>query len=221
MWVELSPRPPDFCGRPPCPRCYRWQDGNEAPVSGLHKMSLDLLGLPLAKATSAQRAELRAIGKKLHDGGLGVSTPTDDPPPEPVDIGMSTSRWLEASMRLNRPAKPVAQRELTCDEVAARQAARDERKAAEKKERDKRLKEIREAATVFQEATQGAERERREREAYFLRGVDPRFVEYCRQRGITNPEEIRYRAEQEYAMVREKRPDFDMDPRRGIGPPYL
>jgi len=211
MWIEVSPRPLDFCGRPPCPLCFQWGEGDKPPLSGLHKMALDLLQKPLDDLSKEERKELNGVARKMHKGGVeAFASPPDESPPPPADIGMSSTRALEGWLRERRQKEPPKPRQLTCDEVVARQAEREAAKKAERKKRDERLKEAREIAEVFAEADRGRQ-DRSSQE--MLRGVDPGFVDYCRSRGIYDPREIFERYQREYS--RYAMPSYMVDPTKG------
>lgn len=201
MWVEVSPRPRDFCGRPPCPRCFNWRDDRYSPiVPGMWKFALDMLNKESADLDRKERKDLEEAANHIHKLKK-AGMPTDDEPPEPVDIGMSPTLRLNAFMKQMRPAKPVAPRQLNCDQIADRQAERDkeaEKELAEKRERNKTMKEVarelaESQAEVLREVERRKERERNDDqfERELLRGVDPRFIADCRNRGMRNPYEIR------------------------------
>jgi hypothetical protein len=114
-----------------------------------------------------------------------------------ADIGMSSTRQLEGRLKYRRQNTPPKPRQLTCDEVVARQNERAKTEAAKKKERDERLKEAREIAEVFAQ-TEGGNRRNQEYDQQLLREVDPSFVRYCRDQGIFSAEAIYSRWQREY-----------------------
>jgi hypothetical protein len=190
MWVEVTPRRPDFCGQPPCPICFNWSEDNRSPVmTGLHKLALDLLQKCLDDLTEDQKAQLGTIARKMHDGGIAeFASPAPPEDSSPADIGMSSLRRLQGWLRQRRCPEVPKPRQLTCDEVIARQM---ERQAADKEkieQRNERLKEAREIAKIFAEA------ERNDRpsgnEQAMLRGVHPDFIDSCRSKGIYDSCEI-------------------------------
>lgn len=213
-WIAISPMPPDFCGCPPCPRCFQWQEGNGPPTSGLSKMALDLLAKPLDDLKASERRKLDGVVRKMHGGGIAAlcRTPKKTPPPAPaVDIGMSSSRVLEGWLREKRRKEPPKPRVLTLDEIFARKAEQEAAEKVKRKEKEERLKEAREVAAVFAEAQRGQDERQRYEEQRLLRDVDPRFVEYCRERGISSVQEIYSRYQREYM----RGPSYMVDPLKG------
>lgn len=213
MWIAISPLPRDFCGRPPCPKCFEWKEGDQPPLSGLHKMALDLLQKPLDDLSKAQRRKLDRVGLKMHEGGISAfASPPDKSPPPPADIGMSSTRalqgWLRERRRREVTPKP---RQLTCDEIYARKAEQEAAEKAKRKEKQERLQEAREIAQVFAEADRGRQQSGDEQ---MLREVDPSFVSYCRERGIYSAQEIYARWQREYGS-RYAMPSYIVDPRKG------
>lgn len=193
MWTAINR--PDFCGCPPCPLCFRWQEGDKAPMSGLHKMALDLLQKPLDDLSKEQQKELNGIARKMHKGGVAAfASPPDESPPPPADIGMSSTRRMQGWLRDRIQRAAPKPRQLTCDDVVVRQAEREATKKEKDKERNERLREAREMAKIFAEASagqnQGGGRDP-------LGGVDPSYVRYCQERGIYDPREIYARFQQE------------------------
>jgi hypothetical protein len=202
MWIPLTPRPPDFCGRPPCGLCFQWQEGNGPTLGGKHKMALDLLQRSYDDLSKGERKQLDQLAKKIHRVGIAAlaSPPDKSPPPAPmVDIGMSSTRQLEGWLKDRRRKEAPKPRQLTCDEVVALQAERDIAAKAKKKERDERLKEAREIAEIFAQ-TEGGQRRNQDYDQQLLRGVDPAFVRYCRDQGIFSAEAIYSRWQREYAV---------------------
>lgn len=184
MWTEIAPRPSDFCGHPPCPRCYRWKDGDQ-PAS-FAQFALEFLG---REPKGADVKAVKKIADKLHDGVFVSApiTPADgDGEHFEVDIGMTTHQHLNGILKELRPANAVAPpRQLTCDEIATRQADRKARKDAKDKEKQERLREAREVAEVFAAAQQSQNREREYMESRMAREMEPRFLEEMRMRGMS------------------------------------
>jgi len=208
MWSPVSPTPMDFCGRPPCPLCFRWQDGDSPPILGLQKIAFDLLQKSLGDLTKRERRKLYSVARRMHKGGLAsLSRPIKKPPaPDAVDIGMSSARQLEGWLRDKR-RKAVPARQLTLDEIAVRTETREAAQKAKQAERNERLKEAREIAQILAEA------QPKQQSDDALRGVDPSFVSYCNSRGIFDPREIMYRYQREYQSMR----GSQFDPRPGYG----
>lgn len=197
-WQPRSPMPPDFCGRPPCPKCYAWAGGDE-PQS-LAQFALELLGRAPNKEETKEAAK---IAKRMHKQGLNVSAAPDEEPPADtgavfVDIGMGSIEYQTRMLKQLREVPPPAPRALTCDEIADRQADREKRAKAKEKERQERLKEAREIAQVFADAQQQETKRREYNEQRYLSNVDPSFVSYMRERGVVDPREISMRWEREY-----------------------
>jgi len=198
MWIAVCPQPLDFCGRPPCPLCFEWKGGDEV-VSGLRKMALDLLQKPLDGLSKDELKELNGVARKMHKGGVAAfASPPDESPPPPADIGMSSTRRLQGWLRDRIQREAPKPRQLTCDDIVARQAERDAAKKEKDKERNERLKEAREMAQILAEANKGQQDRQQYEEQQMLRNVDPQFVEYCRQRGIYSPQDIYARYQREY-----------------------
>lgn len=200
MWVEITPRRMDFCGNVGCPLCYQWSAGSDVPViSGLAKMAMDLLQKPLDDLTSGQRTQLNGIARKFHKDGFGafVKSSDDLPPTDAADIGMSAAAQIDGWLRERRRTEAPKARVLNCDEIADRQAAREAENKRKQKEREERLKEAREIAAVFATAQREQDEQRQYEEQRYLRGIDPGFVSYCRERGIRDPQEIAYRWQRE------------------------
>lgn len=190
--------PADFCGRPPCPKCYAWAGGNEA--QSLVQFALELLGRAPKKG---ETEEAKKIAKRMHKEGLNVLPVPDEEPPSDigatfVDIGMGSIEYQNRMLKQIRQAPAPEPRKLTCDEISDRQADREQRTKAKEKERQERLKEAREVAQVFADAQKDQQRQQEYQEQRYLRGVDPGFVDYMRQRGVTDPREISMRWEREY-----------------------
>lgn len=196
MWIEIQPRPRDFCGQPPCPRCFHWQDGSSTPpLNGLHKMALDLLQKSWDDLSATERQEIEGLGRGIHKKGLaGLITTPEEPSPagEAVDIGMSSVVQLEGWLRERKRTEQPKPRALNCDEIADRKAVREAKAAEKRKERAERMKEAREIAAVFAEAQQEQTSRQQYEEQRYLRNVDPSFVSYCRSRGTMDPREIAY-----------------------------
>lgn len=197
-WMPRNPMPADFCGRPPCPKCYAWAGGDE-PQS-LAQFAFELLG---RQANRDETREAKKIAAKLHKEGLSVTRAPDKEPPSDtgatfVDIGMGSVEYQTRWLREQRRNAPLAARRFTCDEVADRQADRDARAKAKQKERQERLKDAREVAQVFADAQKDQQRRQEREEQYYLKGVDPGFVDYCRSRGISDLREIAMRWQREY-----------------------
>lgn len=208
MWIAITPRPLDFCGQPPCPLCFQWKEGDKAPLSGLHKMALDLLQKPLDDLSKDQRKELNGVARKMHKGGIeAFASPPDESPPPPADIGMSEMRAMNGWLRERRQREAPKPRQLTCDEIYARKADQEAAEKAKRKEKQERLQEAREIAQIFAEADRGRQERQQYEEQRLLREVDPSFVAYCRDRGIFSPQEIYARYQREYA-----RPSYMMNP---------
>lgn len=186
-WVERVPRPMDFCGHPPCPRCYSWAGGDEA--SSLMQFAVGLLGRAPDKK---EFRKIDIIAARLHERGLVTADEPEQPKDDGAyfeDLGMASLEQHNGLIKALHQSKPV-ERKLTCDEIADRQADREERAKAKRKERDERLKEAREVAQVFAEADRGCKEREQYEEQRLLREVDPRFIEYCRERGIFSAQEI-------------------------------
>lgn len=201
MWVEITPRRMDFCGQVGCPLCYAWRAGDNQPsMSGIEKIALDLIQKRLDELTADQRKELNGIARKIHKHGLGAfaGSPDESPPPDAAaDIGMSTAAQIDGWLRERRRTEAPKPRALNCDAIADRQAAREAEAKRKQKERDERLKEAREIAAVFATAQREQDERRQYEEQRYLRGIDPGFVSYCRERGIRDPQEIAYRWQRE------------------------
>lgn len=198
-WQPRTPMPLDFCGRQPCPKCYAWAGGSE-PQS-LARFAFELLGRDPNKG---ETKEAEKIAKRMHKEGLNVTPAPDQEPPSDtgatfVDIGMTPTEYQTRMLKQMRQTQaPKVERKFTCDEVADRQAVRDERAKAKEKERQERLKEAREIAKVFADAQQEETRRRDRDEQRYLGGVDPSFVDYMRSRGVVDAREIAMRWEREY-----------------------
>lgn len=191
-WQPRSPIPPDFCGRPPCPKCYAWAGGSE--TQSLAQFAFELLGRTPNKAETEQSEK---IARRLHREGLSVvAAPGESPPSDTmetvVDIGMTPTEYQTRMLKQMRTTQvPNVDRKFTCDEVADRQAVRDEQAKTQERQREERLKEAREVAKVFADAQRDERRQELQDERY-LRDVDPDFVRYMRQRGVTDPREIAF-----------------------------
>lgn len=198
-WQPRSPMPPDFCGRPPCPKCYAWAGGDE-PRS-LAQFALELLG---RAPTKDETKEAKKIATRLHREGLHVAAATDEIVPSDsgatfVDIGMTPTEHQRRKLKeLRQTQAPKAEPRFTCDQIADRQAGRDEKAKIKEKERQERLREAREFAQVFADAQQQETRRREYDEQRYLRNVDPSFVSYMRERGVMDPREIAMKWEREY-----------------------
>jgi hypothetical protein len=195
MWTPISPLPSDFCGHPPCPKCYCWAD--------------DLLDKDISTASKDEKKQLKAVADRIHNEGLCVAVvPPIILPPDPIaDLGMTDADHINGWLRERRPEKPKApQRQLTCDEVYDRQNAREEARKTKKRERDERLKEAKEIAEIFAAAQPRGSNNNTEMEALARAGVDPMFIRYMNERGVFNASEIYDRARREGAM----RPDMRM-----------
>lgn len=213
-WVARVPMPRDFCGRPPCPLCFDWSEG-ESALSGLAKMALDLLCKPLDDATSGQRTQLNQIAKKIHAEGVGaLAEPDNDSPPPAADIGMSSAQQMDGWLR-ERQQRPIPTDAIapTLDAIFDRKASREAEEKRKRKEREERLREAREVAQVFADAQRGQDERQRYEEQRLLREVDPAFVDYCRSRGIVSGQEIYARWRQE-AASRYMMPSY-FDPTKG------
>lgn len=115
MWIEITPRRFDFCGRPPCDLCYRWGEDNGVGMSGLERMSLELTGKFLDELTPKEKEDLQKAADRIHKGALMPCVPLDKPPE--ADIGMSDAQhmqgWLAQHKSPSAPIKPV---QLTLDQ---------------------------------------------------------------------------------------------------------
>jgi hypothetical protein len=206
MWVEISPRRPDFCGSPPCPVCYEWHD-DSGVLPGEEKMALDLMQKPFNTLTKSEVEQVIDVGIKIHREGLKVSAepPTEQPPP---DIGMSRSKRLSRWLKLNVPKAPPPPRQLTCDEVIARQLDREADEKAKQEVREELIENAKEVAKAMKEVREEEQpnynRNRRNQDSSLFNGIDPDFVRYCQSKGYS-PEEV-YRAWREYRM--EQTPDY-------------
>lgn len=195
MWIEVAPRPRDFCGRPPCPLCFRWEDGGKI-VAGLHKFALDLLGKAIESLDNGEALRLRKAAENIHRDGLGV-TPIEPEGLPPADIGMSEVQQLSGWFKERRQNAAQAPRTVTCDEIADRNQRREAEKKAARKAKEERLNEVKEIAKILADA-QGQSGGGRGDDAYYLRGIAPGFIDYCRRRGMYDPREIAMRWQQEY-----------------------
>lgn len=217
-WQPRAPMPPDFCGRPPCPKCYGWAGGDE-PQS-LARFAFELLG---RQANGKEINEAQKIAKRMHKQGLNVTPAPDLEPPSDtgatfVDIGMTPTEYQTRMLKQMRQTQaPKIERKFTCDEVSDRQAARDERARAKEIVRQERLSEAREIAKVFSDAQQQETRRREYDEQRYLRDVDPSFVSYMRDRGVFDPREIAMRWAREYGGASAR---YMVDPMSPIKSPF-
>jgi hypothetical protein len=117
MWIEITPRRPDFCGCPPCTLCYRWGEDNGVGMSGLEKMSLELTGKFLDELTPIETTDLKAAADRIHSGALMTPlAPLAEPPPQ-VDLGMSDAVHMDGWLAQHKPsAAPIKPVQLTLDQ---------------------------------------------------------------------------------------------------------
>lgn len=116
MWLEITPRRPDFCGQPPCPICYRWGENNGVSMTGLERMSLELTGKFLDELTETERTELQKVADRIHAGALMVPQPPLDKPPD-ADLGMSDAAHMDGWLAQHKaPTVPIKPLQLTLDQ---------------------------------------------------------------------------------------------------------
>lgn len=116
MWIEISPRRPDFCGQPPCGLCYRWGEDNGVSMSALERMSLELTGKFLDELTPTEKEDLEAAAAQLHWGALLSPKPPENEPPQ-ADIGMSDAAHMDGWLAQHKaPLAPIKPLQLTLDQ---------------------------------------------------------------------------------------------------------
>lgn len=147
MWIEITPRRPDFCGRPPCQICYRWGEDNGVSMSGLERMSLELTGKFLDELTKTEKIELQKAADRIHSGALLVPPPMTEEPPQ-ADLGMSDAAHLDGWLAQHKaPAVPLKPVQLSLDQRNDWQAPTQ--KAVEQEaQKVKEIEKAKELATV-------------------------------------------------------------------------
>lgn len=141
MWIEITPRRPDFCGSPPCPLCYRWGENNGVSMTGLERMSLELTGKFLDELTEAEKDELQKVADRIHAGALMVPAPPLAEPPPVADLGMSDAAHIDGWLAQHKaPAAPIKPLQLTLDQrddwqAPAEKAVEDAAKKIKQKEK--------------------------------------------------------------------------------------
>ncbi len=204
MWVELSPKPFDFCGRSPCPHCYAWAEPDKPQMPGIEKLSIDLLDLTYESLNEQQLAALFKLEQKIHLYMLALNDGAPELPIDPVDIGMSSRVQLEAMLKQRRVAPTPAPKQLNCDHIADRQARRDERAAEIAKVDAEKMESIKKVTESFRKANKDLEEEAKrktevdrevsldqQKDALRRMGVHSDFIEMCyRKERIYDAERI-------------------------------
>jgi hypothetical protein len=175
-WVVKKPKRYDFCGCPPCPLCFVWQEPappakTEEPkavakakpkvVDGMVKLALDLLGRE--PTSDSEVSQLKDIAETIHEKGVAGLTPKKPPPSlagsvkvveetvVEIDIGLSSLDRANTFFRnLPKKKRDIKPAQPNCDEVYERAAAREEEQKAIKEAARKEKQRMKEMVKLLQ-----------------------------------------------------------------------